>query len=106
VLRIVTPLDGPAPTPRLPLASLAQPSTRPVKWAWRLEAGASTTEREIRLYDVQGRRLATLPLGSGESGIVEWNGRDHEGRVVPAGIVFARLVSGSFRAQSRVVLLP
>ena len=62
--------------------------------------------REIRLFDTQGRRIQTLVLGPGDSGVAEWNGRDHEGRVVLAGIVFARLVSGSFHAQSRVVLLP
>jgi len=106
VVHMITPLGPQRRAPSLPLAPLAQPSLHVVQWAWRVEAGSSPVAREIRLFDAQGRWLRTLPLGSGDSGVVEWNGRDHEGRVVPAGIVFARLVSGSFHAQSRVVLLP
>lgn len=106
VAHVVTPLGPPEHVIGLPLAPLAQPSRARVRWAWRLENGASPVVREIRLFDTQGRWLQTLALGPGDSGVVEWNGRDHEGRVVPAGIVFARLVSGSFHAQSRVVLLP
>ena len=106
VVHAITPLGPPAHVVGPPLAPLAQPSRTSVRWAWRVEAGASPAAREIRLYDTQGRWLRTLELGPGDSGVEEWNGRDHEGRVVPAGIVFARLVSGSFHAQSRVVLLP
>lgn len=106
VVHAVTPLGPPVHVTGPPLAPLAQPSRTSVRWAWRVEKGASPVAREIRLYDTQGRWLRTLELGAGDSGVEEWNGRDHEGRVVPAGIVFARLVSGSFHAQSRVVLLP
>jgi len=88
------------------LAPLAQPSIKAVRWAWQVEEATAAGPREIRLYDVTGRWLATLALGPGSSGITEWNGRDHAGRTVPAGMIFARLVSGSFHAQSRVVLLP
>jgi len=106
VVGVMMPL-GPMSRVRTPgLAPLQQPSTRQVRWEWRLDRAAAAGPREIRLYDVLGRRIRTLALAAGESGIAEWNGRDDEGSIVPAGIIFARLVSGSFHAQSRVVLLP
>jgi hypothetical protein len=47
-----------------------------------------------------------VPLPAALEGLTEWNGRDHEGNLVPAGIYLARLICGSFHAQARVVLLP
>jgi hypothetical protein len=103
---LMAPL-GPPRLERTPaLAPLFQPSVRMVRWAWRAESAGSAGPREIRLYDVQGRALRTLPIEAGDAGVTEWNGRDDAGRIVPAGIIFARLISGSFHAQSRVVLLP
>jgi hypothetical protein len=50
--------------------------------------------------------MRELPLGPEAGGIAQWDGRDQNGRLVPAGIYFARLTSGSFHAKARVVLLP
>ena len=57
-------------------------------------------------FDLQGRLVREIPLGPESNGVAQWNGRDHEGHLVPAGIYFARLISGSIHAQARVVLLP
>ena len=83
-----------------------QPSRLPVGWHWQLAGEPAGVARDVFVYDVLGRRIARLPLPSGTEGTLQWNGQDHAGRVVPAGLYFARLVSGSLHAQSRVVLLP
>jgi hypothetical protein len=33
-----------------------------------------------------------------------WNGRDEQGRMLPAGIYFCRLTAGDYRATRKVVL--
>jgi flagellar hook assembly protein FlgD len=70
---------------------------------WRSPGGAGA---RIELFDVGGRRVREIPLPAAPDGVTEWNGRDHDGNLVPAGIYLARLISGSFHAQARVVLLP
>jgi len=108
VLAILTPM-GPARAPRgagVAIASVAQPARPPVALAWR---GAPETPRApqyIRLYDLGGRMLRTIAVGADTAGLAQWDGRDQNGRLVPAGLYFARLISGSFHAQARVVLLP
>jgi len=44
----------------------------------------------------------TAPAGLNE---VVWRGRDAGGRIVPAGLYFYRLESGSYSETKRVVLL-
>ena len=55
---------------------------------------------------MNGRKLTTIGLGAEVGGVIEWNGRDMDGRRVPAGLYFARLTSGSRHVQTRIVLLP
>jgi hypothetical protein len=85
----------------LTLAVRQRPSRVPVVLAW---SGASATD--IRLYDVSGRLVRNLRLARGGRGTEEWNGRDETGRLVPAGLYFARLSGGSLHAQARIVFLP
>jgi hypothetical protein len=87
------------------LAPLARPSRVPVTIYWQ-GSGAVGAEQSIDVYDATGRRVRAIEVGSGPSGVVEWNGRDDHDRSVPAGIYFARLTSGSFHAHTRIVLLP
>ena len=100
VLEWTRPL-GPARPAEAALAARQQPARVPVLLDW---GGAEATS--IRLYDVTGRLVRTLWLGRGERGTVQWNGRDEVGRLVPAGLYFARLIGGSLHAQTRIVLLP
>jgi len=61
----------------------------------------------LSIYDVGGRRVATLiegPLLAGEHRRV-WDGRDDAGRVVAGGAYFYRLEAGSWRAAGRVLKL-
>jgi hypothetical protein len=92
---------GPARAATEELAVRRRPSSLPVTLDW-----AGSGAEGIRLYDVTGRLVRTLRLGPGGRGSVQWNGRDESGRLVPAGLYFARLTGGSLHTQTRVVLLP
>jgi hypothetical protein len=78
-----------------------RPSWVPVRLDWT-GVGAD----RIRIHDVTGRTVRRLDLGGGASGSVQWDGRDDGGKLVPAGLYFARLTGGSLHAQTRIVLLP
>ena len=70
-----------------------------------LVAGRGSNQ-SIGFYDLTGRLLHTLPVGTDTAGVAHWDGRDQSGHRVPAGLYFARLVSGSQHATTRIVLLP
>jgi len=78
----------------------------PILFEWSAAEPVAGEERGIELFDVGGRRLRRFALGSGEAGELPWDGRDGGGRRLHAGLYFARLTSGSLRAQARVVLIP
>ncbi|HEY2956257.1 MAG TPA: S8 family serine peptidase [Candidatus Eisenbacteria bacterium] len=107
LVRIMTPL-GRARAPRQEhgqtIALRAALGTHEVALEW--QAPEADAARRIEIFDVGGRRLRRLGLGAGEEGTLRWDGRDESGRRLPAGIYFARLTSGSLRAQARVVLIP
>ena len=101
----LTALGGPlASRPGPGIAPRRRPSAAPVELYWR--SGGAGTRQRIVIFDVQGRRIRTLGLGNAPEGRETWNGRDDDGMSVPAGLYFARLISGSLRVQTRVVLLP
>jgi len=57
---------------------------------FELIAGATV---ELAVFDVSGRRIATLAAGHRAAGRHEavWQGRDDDGRAVPSGVYLARL---------------
>jgi flagellar hook assembly protein FlgD len=59
----------------------------------------------LHVHDASGRLLVRVALGSEPGGSFTWNGRDREGRRLPAGLYFVRLVSGSRHADARVVFV-
>jgi hypothetical protein len=63
----------------------------------------------LALYDVRGREVARLVDGEVAAGAHAraWDGRDAQGRVVPGGVYFARLIaSGVEPSAVRFVVLP
>jgi hypothetical protein len=91
----------------LAVASRAQPSRLPIDLLWQTGATAGGLPWTLSVFDVGGRRLRAWPLPASDgAGVIQWDGRDEQGRSVPAGLYFARLTGGSFHAQTRVVLLP
>jgi len=61
----------------------------------------------LRVYDVAGRRVATLVEGPGGAGdhVALWNGRDDSGRPVASGIYFSRLFVDGWSEARKMVLL-
>jgi hypothetical protein len=62
---------------------------------------------EIGIYDVAGRRLATLHEGRLPAGSYtrDWSGEDASGRPLDAGVFFARLTAGGRTRAIRLVYL-
>jgi len=82
------PAEAPALTPRLS----ASPS--PFRSTTTLRCSNVTPERaSFELFDSAGRRLRTLEARIDTHGeaSAEWDGRDEAGRVVAAGLYFARV---------------
>lgn len=61
----------------------------------------------LDLFDVTGRRLATLLDGAREAGVhaVRWDGRGADGAAAPAGLYFARLQAGGESAVRNVAVV-
>lgn len=62
---------------------------------------------ELCVYDVVGRRVATLIDREYPAGhhAVTWNGRNASGQRVSSGVYFYRLESGEFEQSGRVLVL-
>jgi len=62
---------------------------------------------DISVFDVAGRRVATLYSGHHDPGThsVTWGGRDSRGRSVASGIYFVRLDAREFSASRKMILL-
>jgi hypothetical protein len=60
---------------------------------------------DLALYDIQGRRLATLVAGDMDAGWheVSWDGRIDAGGSVGAGLYFARLRAGGLEFRQRLI---
>jgi hypothetical protein len=96
----IGPLAG---TTGTALAASESPARLPVTLHW--QAGGTGGVQEIRLFDVAGRLERRFDLGAGTEGVVVWDGRDGEGDVLPAGVYFARLASGTTTTVAKIVLL-
>jgi hypothetical protein len=89
-------LDAPRPSPfrfgESTMLSFSIPSAGPVT---------------ARVYDVAGRRVATILDQRMEAGAhrIQWNGRAESGGAVPAGVYFVRLVTPEGERTRRAVLL-
>jgi len=66
-----------------------------------------STEVEVAVYDLLGRKIASLLSGNQAAGqyTLEWNGRDANGVGVPTGMYFLRLSSDEFTATQKVMLM-
>jgi hypothetical protein len=82
------------------LALAPNPFVASVRLSW----GAGFDVRSLTMYDLRGRHVARLALAKGASSAV-WDGRDSDGRTVPAGIYWARADGAAGRRVARVVKL-
>jgi hypothetical protein len=96
-----------AAVPVVPAAvSLSPAMPSPFRDATTFEFGlARAASVTLAIYGVDGRRIRTLASGEREAGMyrVSWDGRDDDGRVVVAGLFFARLTTTDSRVTRTVV---
>ncbi|MCK4412513.1 MAG: right-handed parallel beta-helix repeat-containing protein [Candidatus Eisenbacteria sp.] len=66
------------------------------------------THADLGIYSVTGRLITSHHWGAGEARTValSWDGADHHGRRMPAGVYFLRGRIGDARVGARVVRLP
>ena len=69
----------------------------------RFASEQGNTGARLSIYDLQGRRVRSLPLAGGES--VVWDGRDAEGGRLSSGVYFVRADGRPDLDSQRVVLL-
>ncbi len=96
------PLEGRAGAA---LASRLQPARAPVEIYWQSAEDGEGHAQTIELYDLRGRRVRSLGIGTGVGGVITWDGRDDRGTSLGAGLYFARLASGTARTTTRIMLL-
>jgi hypothetical protein len=86
---------------------LAPPAPNPARGEALLRYTLPSAARvTLALFDVAGRRVRALEQGERDAGehATRWDGRDTEGRPVPAGLYFARLEAGGRSATVRLVI--
>lgn len=110
VVSVVTPVGG-ALRGRtgVALAARPQPSAGPFTLDWQGDVGLLDRDdsgNEIAIHDLGGRVVRRFALPRQAGGRVQWDGRDAQGRALPAGLYLARLRSGEATAQARVMLIP
>ena len=106
VVDALTPMGGALGSRTgMAIAPSTRPSRLPVSFVWQLGERVAGAPVSLTLYDLGGRQLLRVRFGYELAGTWEWNGRDAESRLVPAGLYFARLESGSRHVETRVVLL-
>ncbi len=76
------------------------PSSGELRFSWHSLESAG----QLEVFDASGARRWQTPLAKGARG-TEWDASDAAGRRLPAGVYFARLTAGSFRATTRVVVI-
>lgn len=107
VLIVETSVGGPlGGRTGVALAAGRQPTRTPIVLYWQASPDGQARAQDIRVYDLSGRERKRFSPEPGLGGVVQWDGRDAQGMRLPAGVYFARLVSGSVHAQTRIVLLP
>jgi len=86
------------------LAPRPMPAAAGVTVDWQGDASGAV-QQWLVVYDLSGRERRRVALGREPGGSYQWDGRDGESRLLPAGLYFLRLVSGARHADSRVVFV-
>jgi hypothetical protein len=107
--QILSPISLDVEPPALPAGLwLASPSPNPARGSVRFSLRAPDGEAELSVWDVTGRRVATIWHGRSAPTLgLDWDGDRDGGRRLPAGSYLVRLLdsTGALRLQ-RVTLLP
>jgi len=65
------------------------------------------THVDISIYDIQGRLVTTLINGVTHAGLhrVQWDGKDNESRIVPAGVYFYTLATPGTIHTNKLIII-
>lgn len=65
------------------------------------------TRVRLEIYDISGRRIRALVDAEAQAGehLVQWNGVDENGRLVPSGVYFAKLMAADEVQTQKLTLL-
>lgn len=95
-------------TPAAPLATqMGSPFPNPFRGSTSLRLALARDGRaKVAIYDLVGRRVRTLVSGLQPAGerMLVWDGRDDEGRSVPAGLYLVRFTGDGVEQSRRVIL--
>jgi hypothetical protein len=99
-------LDEGASTPAVFALGAPFPNPFNARTAIRFEL-ATAAAASLEIFDILGKRVRTLPVGSIGAGSHQqiWDGRDQRGRRVGSGIYLIRLSTAGSKRARRVVLL-
>ncbi len=103
---LFTPNVGVEDGDAAPTLALARPIPNPSTGTMRVAFTLATTDAvDLGVFDVHGRRIATLAHGTLPAGqhAATWNGADANGRLAGAGLYWLELAQGGMRATRRVV---
>lgn len=66
----------------------------------------ATAPLSMKLYDVTGRVVKALPSATFNQGhhVLRWDGKDSYGKLLPAGIYFARMDLGGNAFTQKLIL--
>jgi hypothetical protein len=97
-------LDAPH-SPAVPVVRALRVSPNPVlsHARVRMETSAVSHMRVVEVLDLTGRRVSSVVLAGGQP-VVDWPARDDRGRVVPAGVYFARVAGDAAVPATRFVI--
>lgn len=95
------------PPRAVPDAWLDAPVPNPVVEGTSFRFGAGRASRvSLTIHDQLGRRVRTLlSSAAGGAGALYWDGRDDEGRLVPSGVYFCRMVVDGRTLSRRFVTI-
>ncbi len=88
--------------------ALGAPSPNPTAGTVRLGVALGATGPvDLAVYDVLGRRVATLRAGDAPAGtdVVTWDGRDSAGRPVAPGLYVVRLVASGATVSRQILVV-
>ncbi|MDM7916209.1 MAG: FlgD immunoglobulin-like domain containing protein [Candidatus Eisenbacteria bacterium] len=99
-----TGVDDGTPVSELAARVLVQPNPISTSAVIRYRV-VDETPVELAIHDVGGRMIQTLTMRSQRAGdhSLVWDGKDEEGRSVPAGVYFCRLTTAGQTATARIV---
>jgi hypothetical protein len=95
--------ESPSPFSSVPVR-LELAGANPFRDGVELQWSSSKSGATLSIVDASGRRIQNLgPFEKPGTHWLTWDGRDHEGRLVPAGVYFLQLRNEQARATRRVI---